>query len=138
MATRSNIGILYEDGSVRMSYSHWDGYPSVKGRMLLTHYTCPEKIENLIDLGASSTLEAEIIPKGKQHSYNFPEPNVTVFYHRDRKEDWDHCAPLAFKDVEEAKRNMEEYLYLWDGEKWLYSDHKQPLAELTMEICEKD
>jgi len=27
MATRSNIGIVNEDGSVTGIYCHWDGYP---------------------------------------------------------------------------------------------------------------
>lgn len=137
MATRSNIGILNKDGTVLLSYSHWDGYPSEKGKMLLTHYTCQDKIVRLVSLGASSVLYRNIDPVGK-HTYDKPEKDVTIFYTRDRGEPWFNCSPRTFENAEEARNNMEEYMYLWDGDRWLYSDHKSPLQELTMEICEKD
>ncbi len=35
MATRSNIGIVNEDGSITGIYCHYDGYPEYVGKMLL-------------------------------------------------------------------------------------------------------
>ena len=49
MATRSRIGIELSDGSILSVYHHWDGYPTWLGRILNTHYTTREKVEDLID-----------------------------------------------------------------------------------------
>jgi len=35
MSTRSNIGIVNGDGSVKAIYCHFDGYPAYVGRILL-------------------------------------------------------------------------------------------------------
>jgi hypothetical protein len=38
MSTRSFIGKVQEDGSVRYVYCHHDGYPSHVGAILAKHY----------------------------------------------------------------------------------------------------
>lgn len=57
MATRSAIGILQPDGTIRAIYCHWDGYPlgGVGGR-LLSYYKDPQTINKLLDLGDLSSL----------------------------------------------------------------------------------
>jgi len=137
VGTRSNIGYINKDGSVVMSYSHWDGYPGCKGKTLLENYLDCASIKELVSLGASSSIYGKIRPNG-EHTFGNPEEGVSIFYHRDRGEPWEHTAPINCTDTKQAIQEMEEYLYLWDGNTWLYSDHKSPLQELTMEICKKD
>lgn len=60
MATRSNIGIELSNGEVEFIYCHWDGYIENNGKILYNHYNDLSKIEELIDLGAISSLEPDI------------------------------------------------------------------------------
>lgn len=70
MATRSNIGARQEDGTIRVIYCHWDGYPEGVGATLAEHYTESAKIDALLNLGDLSTLgdtveECELIRQGE-------------------------------------------------------------------------
>lgn len=56
MATRSNVGILNKDGTVRAVYIHFDGYPSGVGAELLKDFNTPELINARLDKGDGSTL----------------------------------------------------------------------------------
>ena len=47
MSTRSTIGLERPDGSILCAYSHWDGYPTHNGLILLRNYDTPDKIEAL-------------------------------------------------------------------------------------------
>ena len=119
MATRGNIGILNADGSVTGIYTHWDSYPSNNGRILVEHFKDTAKIKSLVDLGSISSLHEKVEPTSKKHSFETPEDGVVVAYHRDRGEDWAHVKPTTFKNKEEFVKQMEEFAYLWDGQKWL-------------------
>ena len=60
MSTRSRIGYELEDGRIRSTYCHSDGYPSYTGRKLLEHYDGedePEKARALVDIGYLSIVE---------------------------------------------------------------------------------
>ena len=120
MATRSRIGMeIKEDGRSRVVavYCHFDGYPEGVGRTLVEHYRDREKVKKLVELGALSYLEKELEPKGP-HSFNQPEDEVTVAYHRDRGE----------RFLQDQYSNLESffgddgvdyrYLFTEDGE-WL-------------------
>ena len=50
MGTRSNIGIINEDGSVTAIYCHWDGFLSYNGKILLNHYTTADIVNQLSTL----------------------------------------------------------------------------------------
>ena len=75
MATRSRIGIELSDGSILSVYHHWDGYPTWLGRILNTHYTTREKVEDLIAGGDMSSAwtncgwDNETRPQGPMHYY---------------------------------------------------------------------
>lgn len=56
MSTRSRIAIEEDDGSIRSIYCHFDGYPEGVGAILKKHYTDPQKIEELLELGDLSIL----------------------------------------------------------------------------------
>jgi len=58
MATRCNIAIQNEDGTITATYVHWDGYIADRGvgAMLLDHYDSQEQAEQLANLGYVSEL----------------------------------------------------------------------------------
>lgn len=55
MATRALIGMQVENG-IKTMYCHFDGYLAHVGTILLTHYTDPAKVAELVELGYVSTL----------------------------------------------------------------------------------
>jgi hypothetical protein len=112
MATRSRIGIQKEDGSVTSIYCHWDGYPDHNGKILLSNYTEREKVEELIALGSISSLRKNIVNTSGTHSFESPQEDVTIAYHRDRGE------ALQEARIDEsieayAKSDYEEYGYVF-------------------------
>lgn len=119
MSTRS--GIVLKDGDVYTGiYCHWDGYPDGVGKTLKDHYTDIDKIKQLIDLGAISSLEMNIAPpEGCNHSFANKMSGVTTAYHRDRG---DEKRIFSGTDLEETKRffkeSWAEYLYVFDGNIW--------------------
>jgi hypothetical protein len=128
MATRSRIGIETTDDLgnviVKSIYCHWDGYPENNGRLLLENYTDREKVEKLIELGSISSLNDEVEPNGP-HSFNSPQPGVTVAYHRDRGDDFQR-PQVNYSREAFVRSDVEEYGYLFtlEGE-WLFvNGHK--------------
>lgn len=122
MSTNSNIALEHKDGSVDRIYCHWDGYPDNNGRILLENYTTAEQVSEMLSLGDMSSLEANI--------------HETTYYARDRDEDIEK--PTRFKSREEAKNDMEEFLYIFtkDGE-WIvsYDDEEfRPVAKVIAEF----
>lgn len=151
MSTRSNIAIKYKNGKYDSIYCHWDGYPSVTGKMLFDYYRDPEKVKELISLGGISYLEPNLNPKpGQKHSFNNPAELVTVAYHRDRGEDLVIQHSDALEDIlEKAKSSFIDYLYVFDEESksWtvtnVFSGQTSPLDEVLKEdeeerVQEKD
>jgi hypothetical protein len=132
MATRSRIGIQKEDGSVTSIYCHWDGYPDHNGKILLSNYTEREKVEELITLGSISSLRKDIAPApGSDHSFEKPQEDVTIAYHRDRGEDFNEARVNESVAAYLADDN-EEYGYLFTkaGE-WKVSEHGGDFKSVT-------
>lgn len=138
MGTRSNIGILCDDGKVAGVYCHWDGYVEHNGRILYENYRDTAKVIRLIQGGNISSLGEHVAPedtgkplvhrheKGqalRKHTFDDPAEGVTVFYGRDRGER-DQGAHM-FDNIAEFRSNMEEFAYLFNpktGEwKWCNS-----------------
>jgi len=121
MSTRSNIALEYNDGSVERIYCHWDGYPDNNGRILLENYTASEQVSEMLALGDMSSLEVNI--------------NETTFYARDREEDLEK--PTKFNSREDAKNDMEEFLYIFtkDGE-WIVSDYGEDFRLVSEVLAE--
>ena len=119
MSTRSRIAIKRKDGSYDSIYCHSDGYPEYTGKMLNDYYNNSDMAEDLIKLGDLSYIDEKLNPTGA-HSFNNPEPGVTVAYGRDRGEtgvDAVHSKNDAeFADL--CNDSWAEYVYIWDGEKW--------------------
>ena len=136
MATRSRIAIETTDAFgnkvIKSIYCHFDGYPSGVGKTLMENYQDREKVEALISLGDISFLMEEIIPTGP-HSFNSPQPGVTVAYHRDRGEDF--IFPKIDSSVSEFFRNGNEsysYLFTEEGE-WLFKSSAKSQDPMTLE-----
>jgi len=125
MSTNSAIGVVV-NGKIKSVYCHWDGYVDGVGKTLVENYD-QAKTEQLVSLGAISSLGSEI---GCQHpfeTYNLPYDeraqykNMTTFYHRDRDDDLSIDWHDTAEDFLESYGG--EYLYLLgtDGV-WYYSE----------------
>jgi hypothetical protein len=112
MATRSRIGIENEDGTVSSVYCHWDGYPSHNGDLLVKHYSDRENVEALIALGSISSLRKNLVNTSGTHSFESPQEDVTIAYHRDRGEDLQE-ARIDKSIGAYAKSDYEEYGYVF-------------------------
>ena len=141
MSTRSRIGLMLEDGTVKHSYCHFDGYPNGVGHTLVENYSEIEKVEELLSFGDMSFLAPKVTPDSI-HNFNTPEQGVTVFYGRDRAE----------TDVDSVTTSMDEYLsvkysscidyqYVFTGGNWWVYDNndktewvlvKRYLSECTL------
>lgn len=96
MATRSNIAIENQDGTVSSIYCHFDGYVYGVGKTLFDSYQSREKLQEIINLGDISQLNKT--------------PESSVAYHRDRGEDLQE--PIQHKSVEEFFESFEQqYAY---------------------------
>ena len=86
MGTRSNIIVEREDGKWCRIYSHWDGYPSHHGPLLLNHYNRQARAKSLVSYGDLSSLDRHN-NKPPGHSYDTPVKGHTVYCGRDRGEE---------------------------------------------------
>lgn len=122
MSTRSRIGMLLDDGTVKHCYCHFDGYPEGVGKTLEIHYNDIEKVKELLIHGDISYLESKINPEG-EHTFDNPEKGVTVYYGRDRNS----------SDIDSVVTTMDEflsikyttciaYLYLFSDGQWMVKD----------------
>lgn len=122
MATRSTIAVVHNDGRVSQVYCHWDGYLEGVGRTLVEHYGDLIRAEALVELGDISSLDRLIEPTTKEHSFDTPERDVTVFYGRDRREDG--TEPQVFDTVEQYldEGQTEEFNYVFQVGQWFVAE----------------
>ena len=138
MATRSNIAIVNQDGSITGIYCHWDGYPEYVGKMLLNHYTTADIVTELLKLGNLSQLCENVNPT-ETHTFAEPEEGVCVAYGRERGEKDQEA--IVFEDLGEfedsASNSWADYQYLFDNGKWSYRNVNKKIGwkELTPEVC---
>lgn len=125
MATRSNIGMIQEDGTIKAIYCHWDGYPEGVGQTLSSYYSSIDKVKSLLNLGDISSL------------YENLEETEKVAY-KNRGEDG--VEARTYKSVTEWRENAlaqwAEFLYLYDltpgvaGREWNFleiGNHWKPV-----------
>lgn len=114
MSTRSNIGILNEDGTVNYIYCHFDGYLEHNGRILNKHYTTESKVRMLMELGDLSIL-GEII--GEKQDFSDRIKGCCLAYGRDRGESGTEARTCSY--AEYSRDYFEEYIYLFTpGKGW--------------------
>ena len=140
MATRGNIGIINEDGSVTGIYVHWDSYPENVGKLLLKYYNTTGIVYELMDLGDLSSLNKNLYCEDNNHSFENPAPGVCVAYGRDRGETG--VESRVFNNISKfekfADRTGADYQYLFNNGKWQYRNHNGTWNELTARVCKCD
>ena len=108
-----------DDEGYEAIYCHFDGSPMVMLPVLNTHYTDPNKVNQLIKLGDLSDLGPEI---GEKQDFNKPHKGWCLAYGRDRGEE----GTKATKVSSEARlRRLAQsagvdYIYIYDPDekKW--------------------
>ena len=114
MATRSNIGILNQDGTVDYIYCHFDGYLEYNGQILQEHYNTENRVKQLLSLGDLSVL-GEVI--GEKQDFNNRTKGSCLAYGRDRGETGVEARKCSYVDY--TKEYFEEYIYLFTpGKGW--------------------
>lgn len=142
MSTRARIVFVDENNIAHSVYCHNDGYPQWVGRILKTAYNNEERIKKLISYGDMSALCTEInpVPNVPHKASSYCQPDVCIFYHRDRGDEWEYTKPIEFKYT---IKNMRKYIgddidytYVWHGNKWnIYLFDSGTFMELTDDIC---
>lgn len=119
---------------------HWDGYLSGVGKTLLENYNTEEKVNRLFELGQLSCLKKNIDPNPNlKHTFDYPQKDTCIAYHRDRCDEWEDCKPIILraillKDFENKfMKYQEEFNYFWKNGRWRYredySKNYRPLTE---------
>ena len=115
MSTQCGIAIKTEKGYDTI-YVHSDGYPDYMWPMLTENYNSEELATKLVSFGDASSVDEKLEPTEDFHKFNMPEPNVSMFYHRDRGEDWEDVKPECFTKKEIF--NQFYYSYIWEDDSW--------------------
>ena len=115
MSTHCGIAIKTEKG-YNTIYVHHDGYTSYMFEMLTENYNSEELATKLVSLGDASYIEKNLEPTSNYHKFNTPEPNVCLFYHRDRGEPWSRTGPEVY--TKELLLSSFYYVYIWEDNHW--------------------
>lgn len=132
MSTNAFIGIR-ENNSITYIYNHSDGYLEYLGRMLLEHYNSEEKAKALIALGDVSILKEKLEPaEGTVHNFDYGkrQEGVSVFYGRDRGENWESIKPITIQNTAFDEHQYYNYLYDVEQSCWLFTKNGKDFASL--------
>lgn len=123
MSTNASIAVKTNNG-YKTIYCHWDGYPSYMMPMLQNNYNTEELALTLVDYGDASSISEKLLPTEMYHSFDRPQENVCVFYHRDRGEPWEYTAPRMYS--KEEVLGTQYFVYIFeDGEWYAYENRKE-------------
>lgn len=123
MSTNASIAVKTNNG-YKTIYCHWDGYPSYMMPMLQNNYNTEELAIALVDYGDASSISEKLLPTEMSHSFDRPQENVCVFYHRDRGEPWECTAPCMYS--KEEVLGTQYFVYIFeDGEWHAYENRKE-------------
>lgn len=117
MSTHCGIAVKTEKGYETI-YCHHDGYPEYMWEMLTENYNSEELATKLVSFGDASSIDKKLEPSGSSHSFDNPEDDVCIFYHRDRNEDWSDVAPEHYTLKQLVKDFY--YSYVWYDGCWHY------------------
>lgn len=133
MATNAFIGFR-ENNSITYIYNHSDGYLEYLGKMLIKHYNSEEKAKALVNLGDVSVVKEKLAPEeGTTHTFDNRQEGVSVFYNRDRGENWDDIQPIRIENtVFENPNYTIVYIYVYDVEEqaWLFTRNGKDFENL--------
>lgn len=139
MSTAAIIGIK-RGHTIKSIYCHNDGNLFRVGTILNQDYTHEAKIEELMNGGDISSLGALLTPDPLyDHSFDNPQPNVTVFYRRDRGDDWNDCQPMQVSTIKMFTNQIGiQYYYLFDTsmQAWkVYGSNGKLMGFLNNLVC---
>lgn len=122
MGTASMIGIYNDDGSVTATYCHYDGYLSYNGKLLVQSYNTPEAAEAVANAGYLSGLTSDL------------DHDLRAAVHQNEK-------PVVYNSVKTFLKCGDNhagahYLYLFNGEAWLYTNTYIPRNKRSFEEVE--
>ena len=118
MATRSNIGIQNDDGTIIGIYVHNDGYPDHHVPILTAHYDTEDKVRALLALGDLSRLASHVGEAHDLDDYSGKFNDVCNAYGRDRGEKGTDAQTFpSEREFNLFASNM--YTYLFKGGEWL-------------------
>lgn len=133
MATNAFIGFR-ENNSITYIYNHSDGYLEYLGKMLIKHYNSEEKAKALVNLGDVSVVKEKLAPEeGTTHTFDNRQEGVSVFYNRDRGENWDDIQPIRIENtVFENPDYTIVYIYVYDVKEqaWLFTRNGKDFENL--------
>ena len=133
MATNAFIGFR-ENNSITYIYNHSDRYLEYLGKMLIKHYNSEEKAKALVNLGDVSVVKEKLAPEeGTTHTFDNRQEGVSVFYNRDRGENWDDIQPIRIENtVFENPDYTIVYIYVYDVEEqaWLFTRNGKDFENL--------
>ena len=126
MSTHASIIVEFPDRGIYKSiYVHFDGYLSGVGHTLFKHYNSFEKAKELVELGDCSVLKSTV--------------GASVFYNRDRNEDWEDVKPLIAEGLHEANK-QQDYDYVFKEDAWWLVETKTEasyaLTKLVKDVFE--
>lgn len=123
MGTRARIAVKHPvTGTFASIYTHWDGYPSHHGPILLQHYTTYDKVCALMALGSLSVLGASI---GQKHDFDRRgDFDDCTAYGRDRgEEDTEAMTSDTLQELNALTQDCGgEYLYLFQDGAWYVAE----------------
>ena len=117
MSTQCGIAVKVEDG-YKTIYCHQDGYPDYMWPMLTDNYNSEELATKLISLGYAYYIDKKLEPTSDFHKFGTPEPDVSMFYHRDRGEAWVSTQPRIYTKRELFSNYY--YSYVWEDGCWSF------------------
>ena len=113
MSTQCGIAIKTEKGYETI-YCHHDGYPEYMWPMLTKNYNSEELATKLVSFGDASYIDTKLEPTYDFHKFGTPEPDVCMFYHRDRGEDFHNTTFLTQGELSSCYY----YAYVWEDGQW--------------------
>lgn len=123
MSDRAIIG-LYDGNTLKAVYCHNGGDRYDLGRTLLNHYARPDQAAALIELGDLSSVGKRLMPmKDEPHSFDNPNFDITVAYHRDRGEPLEITVIPVEHGIMQAIRDAHidsEFCYIYKDGFWTY------------------
>lgn len=117
MSTRCGIALRSGD-TYQTIYCHCDGYPEYMLPVLRENYNSLELASKLISYGDASYIDKKLEPTSDFHKFGTPEPDVSMFYHRDRGDDWLSCQSVCYLKRELFKQPSFEYVYIFEDGQW--------------------
>jgi hypothetical protein len=116
MSTNCGIALKTDEG-YKAIYCHSDGYPKYMYSLLTTYYDSKALANKLVNMGDASSICKRLDPVAASHSFDNPEKDTSVFYCRDRGEDWLYVQPKVYTSKNDLL-NRYYYAYIYEGNGW--------------------